>query len=310
MKVNSILRYRQTRLEKELWNKAELIRKTRNAGREIYTFTANDSPRLMRIIGRLREISFREAGGGTGWLKDIDEYDTHSTNPYTQLIVWDPKDKQIVGGYRIINWSDAPKDEEGNPDVSTRHYFDVSDKFMEEYGPDIMELGRSFVTPAYQARNRKSIYSLDNLWDGLGKWYNNNPEKKHFFGKKTLYKNRNAQSKDIIYAWLTRRFPDEDNLIVPKADIAVEDKDFVTLDEILKNANTTTVQQEIQAINKHIAQFGEEIPQLFSSYAKVSPTMKVYGTAENNDFGPVEETLFSICVKEIEPKKLKTYMNM
>ena len=122
-------------LDKELI-KAELtedkfLRKTNVGGNSIYLITAHDSPNTMLEIGRLREIAFRAAGGGSGLSVDIDEYDTME-NPYKQLIVWNPEAEEILGGYRYILGTDVNFDEKGHPILATSHMFDFSEKFIKE----------------------------------------------------------------------------------------------------------------------------------------------------------------------------------
>ena len=89
-------------LMKEL-TKDKFIRETRKGNNFLYEVTAHDSPNVMQEIGRLREVSFRMAGGGTEKAVDIDHFDTDALEPYRQLLVWDPKDQEIIGGYRYIN---------------------------------------------------------------------------------------------------------------------------------------------------------------------------------------------------------------
>ena len=147
----------------------KLLRKTNKGNNEIYIITAHNSPNLMLEIGRLREIAFREAGGGTGKEADIDEFDT-CENCYKQLIVWNPEAEEIIGGYRYLLGSDWQLDEKGQPILATSHMFHFSDKFLKEYMPYTVELGRSFVSLPYQSSRMgaKSLFALDNLWDGLG----------------------------------------------------------------------------------------------------------------------------------------------
>ncbi|MDD4638862.1 MAG: GNAT family N-acetyltransferase, partial [Bacteroidales bacterium] len=157
----------------------KLIRHTRKGENRLYEVTAHDSPHTMREIGRLREISFRLAGGGTGKAVDIDEFDIDERTPYKQLIVWDPKDQEIIGGYRYIQCAglDIKK-------MATTELFHFSEKFIQEYLPFTIELGRSFIQPNYQGTNikRKGLYSLDNLWDGLGALMLKHSKVKYFFG--------------------------------------------------------------------------------------------------------------------------------
>ena len=88
----------------------KFIRVTRKGKNFIYEVTAHNSPNTMREIGRLRELSFRSSGGGTGKSIDIDEFDLDPKHPYRQLIVWDPKDREIIGGYRYIHCKDLDKE--------------------------------------------------------------------------------------------------------------------------------------------------------------------------------------------------------
>lgn len=152
-------------ISKELL-KAELtedkrLRMTNKSNNQIYIITAQDSPNTMKEIGRLREIAFRAAGGGTGMSMDIDEYDIMD-NPYKQLIVWNPEEEEILGGYRYILGTDVRFDEHGAPILATAHMFNFSEKFLNEYLPTTIELGRSFVTLEYQStrRDSKGLFAL------------------------------------------------------------------------------------------------------------------------------------------------------
>ena len=109
----------------------KLLRKTNKGGNEIYVITHQDSPNIMLEIGRLREITFRDAGGGTGEEIDIDDYDTND-HPYKQLIVWDPDAREILGGYRYVLCGDLPVDERGDIMLATSSYFHFSEKFKKE----------------------------------------------------------------------------------------------------------------------------------------------------------------------------------
>ncbi|MCF8363329.1 MAG: GNAT family N-acetyltransferase, partial [Prolixibacteraceae bacterium] len=102
-------------IDAELTNN-KFMRKTNKGGNHIYIITAHDSPNTMKEIGRLREITFRQAGGGTGKDSDIDAYDTSET-PYKQLIVWDPDAKEILGGYRYILCNELGYTENGEPNL-------------------------------------------------------------------------------------------------------------------------------------------------------------------------------------------------
>ena len=146
--------------------KAELtedkrLRMTNKSNNQIYIITYQNAPNVMREIGRLREIAFRAAGGGTGLSMDIDEYDTME-HPYKQLIVWNPEAEEILGGYRYLLGTDVRFDEKGAPILATSHMFHFSETFIKEYLPQTIELGRSFVTLEYQSTRAgsKGLFAL------------------------------------------------------------------------------------------------------------------------------------------------------
>ncbi len=291
-------------IDKELL-KSELteekrLRFTNKSNNEIYIITYHDSPNVMREIGRLREIAFRAAGGGTGEEVDIDEYDTMD-NPYKQLIVWNPEAEEILGGYRYILGTDVHFDEHGHPILATSHMFNFSDKFISEYLPTTIELGRSFVTLEYQSTRAgaKGLFALDNLWDGLGALTVIMPNVKYFFGKVTMYPSYNRLGRDMILYFLNKHFGDKDVLITPTKPLQIE-TDRKALDELFQGE---TFKEDYKTLNSEIRKLGYNIPPLVNAYMSLSPTMRMFGTAINYGFGDVEETGILIAVDEILEEK-------
>ena len=183
------------------------IRKTRKGDNEIYIVNVHNAPNTLKEIGRLREVTFRESGGGTGLPIDLDEFDTNDTC-YEQLIVWSPEDNEIVGGYRYILCGNALVNDEIR--LSTHHYFDFSEKFIKDFLPYTIELGRSWVQPNFQpsVNPRKGLFALDNIWDGLGALIVKNPTMKYFFGKVTMYPTYDRESRDFLLHFMNHYFPD------------------------------------------------------------------------------------------------------
>ncbi|MBI3501732.1 MAG: GNAT family N-acetyltransferase [Bacteroidetes bacterium] len=292
-------------LLKEL-TKERFIRNTNYGSNEIYVVSQHDSPNVLKEIGRLREVSFRASGGGTGLDCDLDSFDT---NPicYKQLVVWNPAEKEIVGGYRFILIRDAEKDEKGNPKLSTSHYFNFSEKFVKDYAPYTIELGRSFVQPLYQpsAGNRKGLFSLDNLWDGLASVCVDNPDQKYLFGKMTMYKDYNQHARDMLLYFLDLYFPDKEKIVVPKHPLGY----LTDISEFKSLFKKDMPYKEAHAIlNQSIRKLGENIPPLFNSYMNISPSMKTFGTADNHDFGSVEETGILVTIADIYPSKKERHI--
>ncbi len=279
------------------------LRMTNKSNNEIYVVTAHDAPNVMKEIGRLREIAFRTAGGGTGKAMDIDEFDTME-NCCKQLIVWNPEAEEIIGGYRYLFGSDWKIDADGQPILATSHMFHFSEQFMKDYAPYTVELGRSFVSLEYQnARaNSKSIFALDNLWDGLGALTVINPQCRYFFGKMTMYPSYIRKGRDMILYFLKKHFDDKENLIIPIKPLKIETPE----DELSAIFCKDNFKEDYRILNKHIRELGYNIPPLINAYMSLSPTMKLFGTAINYGFGDVEETGILIAVDEIlEDKRVR-----
>jgi Acetyltransferase (GNAT) domain len=298
----------KTLLEEEL-AEAHFVRNTNNGHNKIFIFTAHSSPSLMREVGRLREDTFRDAGGGTGKAIDIDEYDT-AEKPFIQLIVWNPVEKDIVGGYRFIHGKNIPCNDHGALNSATAELFDYSDHFVRDYLPVSIELGRSFVQPEYQPtiNFKKGMYSLDNLWDGLGAMIIDNPDIQYFFGKMTMYPEYNRTARDIILYFLRTYFPDNEKLMMPKKSVKLE-TDERYLEDLFTGAD---YQENYKILVHEIHHHNEHIPPLVNAYMNLSPTMTTFGTAINHEFGEVEETGIMIKIPDIYPRKkerhLTTYM--
>jgi len=294
-------------LDKELTDEL-FVRDTNNGNNKIYIFSHGQAPNLMREVGRLREITFRDATGGTGKCCDIDDYDT-SESPFVQLIVWNPRDKEIVGGYRYIMGKDAEKDENGCPKTPTSKLFKFSDKFIKEYWPFTFELGRSFVQPSYQptVNIRKGIYSLDNLWDGLGAVAVDNPGIKYLFGKITMYPSFDSFARDLILYFLQKYFPDNENLVTPFNPIKIQTREKI-LKSIFIGAN---YDEDYRILAQKVRSLKENIPPLVNAYMNLSGSMKTFGTAPNPGFGDVEETAIIITIADIydykKDRHLTTY---
>ncbi len=278
----------------------KLLRTTNKSHNDIYVVTAHNAPNVMREIGRLREIAFRTAGGGTGKSVDIDKFDT-CDNCYKQLIVWNPEEEEIIGGYRYLFGRNWKLNNDGQPELATSHMFHFSDRFLKDFMPYTVELGRSFVSLEYQnvRKNAKSIFALDNLWDGLGALTVINPNVKYFFGKMTMYPNYIRIGRDMILYFLKKHFDDKDHLIAPIHPLTLEYPEE-KLAKIFTGAN---FKEDYRILNHEIRRLGFNIPPLVNAYMSLSPTMKLFGTAINDGFGEVEETGILIAVDEILDEK-------
>lgn len=323
-------------LEAELnSSRARFVKETEHGGNRIYVFSGKDCPYLMMQIGILREKSFRQGGGGTGNAIDIDRFDEFdfsaldlpksdfdclmSLGPFTkkgfkQLIVWDPDNKEIIGGYRYAKMKDFISKDRKSIDSPTIELFDCSLDFIRMYAPFAIELGRSFVQPKYQLRAdyvppRKAMYALDNLFDGLGTLVVDfkGQDIQYFFGKVTMYKTYNRQARNMILYYMEKHFPDTHGLVVSKSDLVPPGlKDEIDLLESIFVGNTE--REDKQILIKSLRGVKEGMPPLFNKYTEMSPTMKVFGTAINYHCGEVEETAIIIRIADIVEKYIKNYI--
>ena len=292
--------------------KAELtperfLRYTNNGDNLVYLVDYHNAPHVVREIGRLRELTFRAAGGGTGKAWDLDENDT-SENCYQQLITWNEADEEIVAGYRLICCKDA-LGPDGSIHLSTSHLFDFSASFIQDYLPNTIELGRSFVQPSYQPSldNRKGMFSLDNLWDGLGAVVLLHPNIKYLFGKVTMYPHYNRGGRDLLLYFMNQYFPDNQGLVWPKEKLRLSyETNILTQPNPFEGLD---YKEGYKVLNSKNRALGENIPPLINTYMNLSPSMKTFGTALNDEFGEVEETGILITLADIYESKKHRHMD-
>ncbi len=287
-------------------NEKTFLRKTNSGGNGIYDFTAAEAPHVMMEIGRLREVTFRDAKGGTGKSMDVDEYDS-GEDAFRQLIVWDPKEQAIVGGYRYKHCKEMiVKDWEVF--TPTSRLFKYNKLFIQKYLPYTIELGRSFVQPDYQPTYnlRRGLFSLDNLWDGLGAVMVKYSDAKYLFGKITMYPHFDSFGRDMILYFMGKYFPDKEDLIRPRNPLHIK-TDNKILESIFSGVN---YEENYRILVQKVRKLGENIPPLFNAYMSLSSTMKTFGTVLNDHFGNVEETGILVTVNDIYGAKKDRHLNI
>ena len=179
--------------------------------------------------------------------------------------------------------------------------FEFSPQFLSEYLPYTIELGRSFVSLPYQSTRMgaKSLFALDNLWDGLGALTVLYPKMKYFYGKVTMYKDYDRHARNLILHFLRLHFSDPEGLVTPTEPLPIE----VDEEEIRTLFPTDDFSANYRALNTAVRALGYNIPPLVSAYMALSPKMRVFGTAINYGFGLVEETGILIAIDTIIPDK-------
>lgn len=283
----------------------KFLGKTNRGGNEIYVCTAADAPDVMREIGRLREWAFRSAGGGTGRSADIDGFDTME-KPYRQLIVWNPEDKEIIGGYRFILGKDVVLRADGQPHLATAEMYRFEKKFITDYLPFTVELGRSFVHPDYQSSRAgaKSLFALDNLWDGLGAVIAEYPELKYCFGKITVYPHYKPEARDLIFGFMRQKFPDSDKMITPIEPFRIS----VTPEQCALMFGSDDYKEDLKILNCKVRELGVNIPPLVNAYLGLSPRMRIFGFAVFHEFGEVIECCIMIPLEQMYEEKKQRHV--
>ena len=287
-------------LEQEL--EGHLLRPTNKAGNLIYDITAHECPNVMREIGRLREISYRDGGGATGKSMDIDEMDTME-KPYHQLIVWDPDNRRIIGGYRYLLGKEA-QIIDGQPYITSAHLYHYSERFIRDYLPYTIEFGRAFVQPLYQTREAgvKALFALDNIWDGIGALVHNNPDLKYMFGKVTIYPDYNIEARNLIYTYLHQYHLGDQELMHPYHPLPIE--------PITDSPFTGEDAQENYHILQHaVREKGTVIPPMFSAYLNLTNDLLFFGNAINDELANVYETGIMVEIPKIYAEKQERYIN-
>lgn len=280
----------------------KLIKQTFRRGNEIYSFTNTDAPSLMVEVGRLREKAFRSIGCGTGDILDLDDYD-FGNGAYRQLIVWNPRDQEIVGGYRYAVGSNYLQRTER---LSMCHYFRYSRKFTADYLPFSIELGRAWVNPSHRLSSSvsNSIFALDNLWEGIGAIIAENKDVRYLYGKVTIPENYNPIACILLTWFLNHYFKRKSNLMSPRKP--------VTSPQVLAIAGEkvtgTNPEKDYKIIANYIRSQDVVVPPLISAYLKLAQRIIVFGTTSNPELGNAFETGILIAIKDIYPEKHERYI--
>lgn len=253
-----------------------------------YLATANQIPAALRELGRLREITFRAAGEGTGTAADVDRFDAH----YLHLFVWNSAGREIVGAYRIGR-VDEIRRRAGTNGLYTATLFSFGDRFLDGLGP-ALELGRSFVRPEYQ----RTFAPLLLLWKGIGAYVARHPQYKVLFGPVSISNSYSSISRELMVAYLERRsaLSELANFVSARNPFRAHRgklPDSVTLDDIS------------DAIGD-IEEAASGVPVLLRQYLKLGG--KLVGFNVDPDFANALDGLIVVDLTKTEPRLLGRYL--
>ena len=262
---------------------------------DVFYMRKPQCPGLMEELGRLRELTFREVGEGTGLDRDIDRFDDF----YLQLVVWNREKSEVVGGYRL-----GPTDEIlpkfGKDGLYTNTLFKYRKNLLHQLDP-ALELGRSWVALEYQ----RGFSPLMLLWKGIGAYLVKNPRYRRLFGPVSISAEYSSMSKQLLRAFLTQNkyLPDLGKLIRPRN--PMKQKEVRPFDR----RAFSTVAGSMEEINELVSELeadGKPVPILLKQYLKLNG--QLMGFNVDPDFGNVLDGLILIDVPSIDERVMKKYL--
>lgn len=294
------------RLIKAELNDRTFLRRTQKAGNEIYIINPQTAPHALLELGRVRELTFRATGAGSGKDVDLDHFDLEDPACY-QLMVWDPDNEEIIGAYRFTLWAKATFHPNGQPYVNTEHLFHFSDKFIRDYMPYTIEMARAFIQPQYQSVKGgvKSLYALDNIWDGIGGLVAISPDVKYLAGKVSIYSTSPEMSRKAMIFFLDKFFGDREGLLTGKGAETFTDEEKTYFNGLF---NADTEKENYKILSSYVKSLDDYVPPLIHSYIELSSSMKTFGTVFDPSFGDVYDTAMIITLADVYEKKWKRYV--
>ncbi|MEW8085362.1 MAG: lysophospholipid acyltransferase family protein [Candidatus Thiodiazotropha endolucinida] len=281
-------------LKKEL-SKGRLLGETRD-GKQIVLMDWEIGSALMREIGRLRELSFRKVGEGTGRRRDIDKYDTH----YRHLVLWDDNELEVVGSYRIGEAGPIINDR-GMQGLYTTSLFDFDESFQ-PYAERAIELGRSFVQPRYWGSR-----ALDYLWQGLGSYLRHHPEIRHMYGPVSISDRYQKAARDLMVVFYKHYFGCKSRLGEAKIPYQL---DKACQEEFSRHFCGDDLERDLQELKNQLALYNVTIPTLFKQYTDLCEPGGVcfLDFGKDPDFAGCTDGMILVSVDKVKSAKRKRYI--
>lgn len=256
---------------------------------QVCYFRRAQAPQLMNEIGRLREVSFREVGEGTGRERDLDRYDDW----YLQLLVWHRGERQVMGAYRLC-MTDVVRREVGSSGLYTKSLFTYDESFLTRLGP-ALELGRSFVRPELQGAGRV----LAMLWRGIGRLVAANPRYRTLFGPVSVSSTYTEESRRLIATRLQQGQFRHDNFgsVAPLRPVSPLTGQLAEIDEGIRELSKRVMNLEPDA---------KGLPILVKEYVKLGGKFLAFSV--DPDFGDAMDGLVAVDLDATAPKLLQLYM--
>lgn len=265
-------------------------------GKKIFLTHFYNSPDVMKEIARLREITFRKVGEGTGGKFDLDEFDKH----YEHLVLWDEKELEIVGSYRIGK-GNFILERYGLDGFYTSTLFNHSD-YLVDLLPFSVELGRSFVQSKYW-----NTTALDYLWQGLGAYIKSNSEVRYLFGGVSLSNSYPEEAKNMIIYFYLKWFSSNTNYSMAKCRYVIPPKAMLELSEIFFSDDYTS---DLKTLKSRLKLHGYSIPTLYKQYSELCEPGGVmfidFGV--DRDFQNCVDALILVDLNMVKESKRERYL--
>jgi putative hemolysin len=267
----------------------------RQGNLSVFFGSAPEMPHLLREIGRLRELTFREVGEGTGNELDLDKFDDY----YIHAFLWDEEKKLVVGAYRLGR-ADVIMRQYGAKGLYTSTLFKFRKPFLAHLD-DALELGRSFIIPQYQ----RSLVTLPLLWRGISTWISRNPHYKKVFGPVSISQDYLGLSRKLIVEFLrdNRLHSDLATLVKPRKPFR-----YLRNRKFLREFVSAELNDldDFSALISSMEEDGKGIPILLKHYLKLKGTILSFNV--DKDFSSVLDGLILVDLTESEPRLLAKYM--
>ena len=282
-------------IKKELQN-AELLGETVD-GKKIYLFNYQSDSAVMQEIGRLREITFRQVGEGTGKKCDLDRYD----RDYRHLILWDEQELEIAGAYRLGEVKHLFSTE-GSRGIYSQELFDYDAERMAPFFEQGIELGRSFVSPKYWGKR-----SLDYLWYGIGAYLKRYPEIRYLFGPVSLSNTYPEFAKALIVSFYQHYLNDPAKLAKARVPYQIDTELKLRVDQTISGLD---FDDDFKSMRIQLAHMNVSVPTLYKQYSDLCEDGGVRFIDFNVDanFGNCIDGLVMVDLQALKPAKYKRYL--
>lgn len=266
-------------------------------GKQMFLYSSPDTSPVLREIGRLREITFRAVGEGTGRRRDIDSFDYY----YQHLILWDEEDLEIIGAYRVIDSGSVLERHGKGERLYTGSLFSL-DPERHEFLSNGLEFDRSFIQQRYWGKR-----SLDYLWHGIGAFLANNPDYRYLFGPVSISNSMPQNAKDLLIYFYKLYFSDGEKTSCSKNPFNFSQ----STGEIGKEFGGKDYRQDFKKLKSLLANMGTATPTLYKQYSELYQPGGVRFLDFNidQDFNNCVDGLVVVDLHKLKEKKRNRYVN-